>query len=96
MAKTEHRARIGKQGYWRLQLTLPKQMDLFLSRLGERSKESGGFKMRKTQVIRSLIALLMDLKVDVSGVTTEKELKERILEAMKRHHGSRKGKAARA
>lgn len=96
MAKTENRARVGKQGYWRLQLTLPKRMDLFLARLGEKSKAMGGFKMRKTQVIRALIALLMELDVDVSGVTTEAELKGRILEAMRKRHGSRRAKAAGA
>ena len=95
MAKTQGRALIGKQGYWRLQLTLPKRMDLFLIRLGERAKESGGFKMRKTQIIRSLIALLQELDVDVSGVRTEAELKGRILEAMKEKRSPRRAKAGR-
>ncbi|OGF48577.1 MAG: hypothetical protein A2231_11330 [Candidatus Firestonebacteria bacterium RIFOXYA2_FULL_40_8] len=73
-----------KANYFRVPLTLPKELDVFLQKVGTEAKTSGGFKLPKTLIIRSLIRAMMELDVDVGGVKEEEELKSRILEALKK------------
>lgn len=58
-------------------------MDAWLQDLSSRMKSSGGYKLPKSYIIRALLDAAMHLKIDVSGVKTEKELVERIKKAIK-------------
>ncbi len=73
-----------KSEYIRVNLTLPDELDRVLQELGNDARATGGYKLPKTMIMRSLVRLLMTLDVDPSGVKTEDELLERILRATKK------------
>jgi len=73
-----------KANYFRVPLTLPKELDLFLQKVGAEARATGGFKLPKTLIIRSLIKAMQELDVDVSGIKDEDELKARVLTALKK------------
>lgn len=74
------------KGLFRVPISITKEMDAWLQGLSSRMKSSGGYKLPKSYIIRALLDTAMDnLKIDVSGVKTEEELVERILEAIKHH-----------
>lgn len=71
-----------KSGYFRINLTLPEELDRFLEEVGMEAKAGKGYKLPKTMIVRALIRLLGELDVDVSGVKTEEELLERMMRAV--------------
>ena len=73
-----------KSEYIRVNLTLPDQLDRVLQELGNDARATGGYKVPKTMIMRALVRLLMSLNVDPSGVKTEDELLERIVQAVKK------------
>lgn len=76
---------VPKSEYIRVNLTLPDELDRVLQELGNNARATGGYKIPKTMIMRALVRLLMRLDVDPSGIRTEDELLERILQAtMKR------------
>ncbi|MBM3708210.1 MAG: hypothetical protein FJW69_07755 [Actinobacteria bacterium] len=74
-----------KQDYFRVPITMPSGMVSFLENLGIECKKSGGHKIANTEIVRSLIRLLMDMDIDLSRVKTEEELEERVKEAARRY-----------
>lgn len=66
---------------YRLPINLSEDEILFLERIGLQAKRTGGFRLPKAAVVRALIEVAMRLEIDVTGVRTEEELKERILSA---------------
>ncbi len=74
-----------KQDYFRIPITMPSEMVSFLENLGIECKRTGGHKLANTEIVRSLIRLMMDLDVDIPGIKTEEELETRIKEAAKRY-----------
>ena len=58
-----------------------KEID-FLDKLGKDALFSNGIKIPRTKIIQAMIDILSRTNVDVKGIKTEQELKERILEAM--------------
>ena len=73
-----------KSEYIRVNLTLPDELDRVLQELGNDARASGGYKIPKTMIMRALVRLLMTLDIDPSGIKTEDELLERILQAVKK------------
>lgn len=73
-----------KSDYIRVNLTLPDDLDRVLQEIGNDARATGGYKIPKTMIMRALIRLLMQLDVDPSGVKTEEEFLERILEAVRK------------
>jgi len=71
-----------KSDYIRVNLTLPDELDRVLQELGNDARATGGYKIPKTMIMRALVRLLMTLDVDPSGIKTEDELLERILQAV--------------
>ena len=55
----------------------------FLDKLGKDALFSNGTKIPRTKIIEVLIDILSKADIDVKGIKTEEELKERILGAMK-------------
>ncbi|MFP4467242.1 MAG: hypothetical protein ACLFP1_09335 [Candidatus Goldiibacteriota bacterium] len=73
-----------KADYFRVSLTLPKELDDYLESLGSEAKSSGGFKLPKTSIVRAFIRAIMDLEIDLTGVKEEEQLQSRITAAMKK------------
>lgn len=73
-----------KSDYIRVNLTLPDELDRVLQELGNDARATGGYKIPKTMIMRALVRLLMTLDIDPSGIRTEDELLERILQAVKK------------
>ena len=68
-------------------VTLDHDLDEFLDNVGITVKRSGGHKLPKTRIFRGLARVLKELirskKIDLSGVKTEEEFMERLMEAFK-------------
>ena len=67
---------------------MPLDLADYLSELGSEAKHGGGFKLAKTTIIKALIRAMKTIdekvKIDLSGVKDEDELKERLLDAYNR------------
>ncbi len=78
-----------KSEYFRLNLTLPHELDAELSKIGYRARSTGGMKLRKTEILRALIRLLLELDIDVDGVKDEDEFLARLRKATGRSKGGK-------
>ncbi len=67
-----------------------KEID-FLDKLGKDALFCNGMKIPRTKIIEITIDLLSHAKIDVRGVKTEEELKERILGAIQEVKNTKKG-----
>jgi len=74
-----------KVGRFWTTVRLNKKQICFLEKLAKSAKFTGGKNFSKTALLRSLISMAKGLRLDVSGVKTEEELKERFLEAFSRY-----------
>lgn len=74
-----------KQDYFRVPITMPSDMVVYLENLGIECKKSGGHKIANTMIVRCSIRLLMDMDLDISKVKSEEELEERIKKAAKKY-----------
>jgi hypothetical protein len=74
-----------RKDLFRIPISITKDMESWLQRLSNEMKASGGYKLPKSYILRSLLNAIMELKVDVSGVKTEEELERRFLEAIKNY-----------
>lgn len=63
---------------YNLSATVPVQSVQYLEWLGLQAKQSGGLRLPKASIVRALLNVLIRIDVDVSGVTTQAELEERI------------------
>lgn len=70
-----------KSSYFRLNLTIPDELDAKLTELGHKARQNGGARLRKTEILRALVRLLLELPVDVRGVKDEEELLDRLRRA---------------
>ncbi len=71
-----------KEKYFRVNLTLPIELDRTLSDVGPITWSKGGSKIPKTVILRALIRMFMELDVDLAGVRTEEEFLERLRESI--------------
>jgi hypothetical protein len=71
------------KGLFRVPVSITKEMDAWLQGMAGNMKASGGYKLPKSYIVRALLNAAMHLKVDVSGVKTEKELADRFLSSIK-------------
>lgn len=79
-----------KEKFFRVNLTLPIELDRSLSEIGPATWAKGGSKLPKTVIMRALIRMLMELDVDFSGVRTEEEFLERLRRSIVSYCGRRK------
>lgn len=82
MGKEGKSARLGS--LQRVSAFLNDQQIEFLDGLSRQMKFSGGCKLPRTKILRAMLSAFMEMQVDVSGVGSESELKERILQAVRR------------
>ena len=73
------------KGLFRVPISITGEMELWLQNLSNEMKTTGGYKLPKSYVIRSMINALMKLKIDVAGVKSEKDLEKKIVEAIKKY-----------
>lgn len=73
-----------KADYFRINMTLPHSLDIYLEQVGSYSKATGGFKLPKTLIIRSLIRFMQKTGIDCAGMKTEEELENKLLELIKK------------
>lgn len=69
---------------FRVPITITNEMETWLQKLSNTMKSTGGYKLPRSYILRSLINAVMTLKIDVSGIKTEEELAKRIAEAIKK------------
>jgi len=71
-----------KERYFRINLTLPIELDRVISDIGPATWSKGGSKLPKTVILRALIRLLMELDIDVAGIKTEEDFLARLRQAI--------------
>lgn len=69
---------------FRLPISITKSQEIWLQNLSNEMKFTGGYKLPKSYIIRALLDAIMTFDIDVNGVKTERELKNRILYSIKR------------
>ena len=69
---------------FRMSVTMPEEVMLYLEKLSLSAKATGGKKLSNTMITRATLKALMDINLDVSGVKTEEELVERVKEAFRK------------
>ena len=67
----------------RIATFLTEEQVKFLDTLSAKAKFSGGTKLPKTKIISAFLDVVREAGVNVEGVKSQKELKERILKAMR-------------
>ena len=78
MAKT-------KELSFKVHVPMDKDLVQWLENVGIEAKESGGFKLAKSVIIRACVRAVMNLPpIDLTGVKDENELAKRIVKAMKK------------
>ena len=70
---------------FRVPISITKEMESWLQEFSNAMKVTGGYKLPKSYVVRSLLGAIMKLKIDARGVRTEGELAKRILSAIKKY-----------
>mgnify|MGYP003394305914 CR=1 FL=1 len=76
-----------KKGLFQTTFSIARETDAWFQSLSNEMKASGGYKLPKSFILRSLLNAMRKLKIDVSGVKTEEELEARFLEAIKQFKG---------
>ena len=74
-----------RKDLFRVPISITKEMESWLQEFSNTMKATGGYKLPKSYVIRSLLGAIMKLKIEVQGVRTEEELAKRIISAIKRY-----------
>jgi hypothetical protein len=67
----------------RFNTNLSKEQLCFLDGISKEARFSGGKKLSRAAVMRALLRVAQDLKVDVSGVRSEEKLEERFVEVFR-------------
>lgn len=76
-----------RKGLFHISFSITQEMETWFQSLSNEMKATGGYKLPKSFILRSLLNALMELKIDVSGVKTEEELEKRFLEAIRQYKG---------
>jgi len=74
-----------KKGLRKVTITISDEALDWFHELSKMMKNKRGYKLPRSYIIRALINVFMKLDINVGGVRTEKDLEERILQAIKKH-----------
>jgi hypothetical protein len=69
----------------RIPITITPEIEKWLEDLRTEMRKSGGYKLPKSYIMRSILDAMMDLEIDVIGTKTEKELKIKISESVEKY-----------
>lgn len=73
-----------EKGLRKITISLPEKDLSWFYELSKAMKESGGYRLPRTYITRSLIRAFTKLDINVDGVKSEEELDRRLPEAIKR------------
>jgi len=73
-----------EKGLHKVTITISDEVLDWFYQMSRRMKKSKGYKLPRSYIIRALINVCMKLDINVKGVKTEKDLEERILEAVRK------------
>jgi len=73
------------KGLFRVPVSITREMEAWFQNLSSEMKATGGYKLPKSYILRSILNSIMKLEIDVSGIKTEKDLEKKILEALKKY-----------
>lgn len=86
MAKDYKRFRSDvKKGLHRVTITISDEALDWFYKLSSMMKKKKGYKLPRSYIIRALINVCMKLDINLEDIKTEKDLEERILEAVKKY-----------
>jgi len=74
-----------KKGLHKVTITISDEALDWFYELSRKMKEKKGYKLPRSYIIRALINVCMKLDIKVEGVRTEKDLEEKILDAIRRY-----------
>jgi len=74
-----------EKGLHKVTITISDEVLDWFYQMSRMMKKSKGYKLPRSYIIRALINVCMKLDINVKGVKTEKDLEERILEAVRKH-----------
>lgn len=69
----------------RIPVTITPEVDEWLENLRSKMKKSGGYKLPKSYILRAILNAMMDLRIDVMGIKTEKDLNIKVCEAVEKY-----------
>lgn len=69
----------------RIYINISEEAINWFHNLSVEMKKAGGYRLPRSYIVRALIDVFMKLHIKLRGIKTEKELKRRILEAVKRY-----------
>ncbi|MFA6108233.1 MAG: hypothetical protein WDA75_05620, partial [Candidatus Latescibacterota bacterium] len=72
---------------YQLSAAVPAKSVQYLKWLGQTAETCGGARIPKAAIVRALLNVAMRLEIDVTEVTTEQQLEERIWGAIERRGG---------
>jgi len=73
------------KGLHKVTITIPDEAIDWFYQLSRTMKKKKGYKLPRSYIIRALISAFMKLDINVAGVKTEKDLEEKILDAIKKY-----------
>jgi len=74
-----------EKGLHKVTITISDEALDWFYELSKMMKNKRGYKLPRSYIIRALINVFMKLDINVEGVRTEKDLEERILQAIKKY-----------
>lgn len=75
---------MSKETFWST-ATLNKSQICFLDKVSKDAKFTGGKKLSRAAIMRTLLKVAQELDIDISEVKSEEELKNRFLNAFKEY-----------
>ncbi|MCP4648619.1 MAG: hypothetical protein GY853_00880 [PVC group bacterium] len=70
--------------YRKVMITLVQEQEQFLDKLRMEIAKKSNTRMSRTEIIRALVDYLATLKLNLSGIKDEKDLKKRIIESIRK------------
>jgi len=74
-----------RKGLHKVTITISDEAIDWFYELSRKMKEKRGYKLPRSYIIRALINIFMKLRINVEGVRTEKDLEEKIFDAIRRY-----------
>ena len=74
-----------KKGLHKVNITISDEALHWFHDLSRKMKNTKGYMLPRSYIIRALINVFMKLDINVEGVRTEEDIEQRILDAIKRY-----------
>jgi len=74
-----------RKGLHKVTITISDEAIDWFYELSRKMREKRGYKLPRSYIVRALINIFMKLDINVEGVRTEKDLEERILDAIRKY-----------